>query len=211
MRRERTPMAEHTLAWNVGHEAMGPLLEAAVEEMNAHGPFTVGDEATEKAPKYAELVDGAFRVMSPASWFHSAATTAVAKLLDSLLGKAVVATHAPVKISDKTLRESDVAVYLGRTLGPPPGTTYPDFLPDLIVEVLSASTAAEDRGPKKTEYELIGVREYYLLDPSTASVEAFILRKGSYVALEPEEGGFPSTVLGQSWDPASVLANELDE
>jgi hypothetical protein len=59
-------MTEHVLTWRVGHEAMGPLLQAAVEEMNACAPFAVDDQVTERAPRYAHLVDGAFRVMSPA-------------------------------------------------------------------------------------------------------------------------------------------------
>jgi Uma2 family endonuclease len=200
-------MAENTLAWNVGHEAMGPLLEAAVGEMNAHGPFAVDDEATKKAPRFTELVSGVFRVMSPASWFHGVTATALARLIGTVLeGKGIVGTHLPVRISQATLREADVAVYLGRSARDAGGAAYPTFVPDLIVEVLSPSTAAEDRGPKKAEYEGIGVREYYLLDPNSAQVEAFILRKGSYVPLEAEGGEFPSTVLGQSWDPASVLA-----
>jgi Uma2 family endonuclease len=199
-------MAEHTLAWNVSHEVMGPLLEAAVEEMNTHGPFTADDEATQKAPKYAELVDGAFRVMSPASGFHGITATALARLLDSLLGdKGVVGTHMPVRTAHNTLREPDVAVYLGRTAGEFQGMTYPDFVPDLIVEVTSRSTAAEDRGPKKAEYQGVGVREYYLLDPGTGEVEAFLLQDGRYVAVEPKDNELPSAVLGQPWNPASVL------
>ena len=111
-------MAEHTLAWKTGHEVMGPLLEAAVEEMNTHGPFTVDDEATEKAPKYAELVDGVFRVMSPASGFHGITATALARLLDVLLGdKCVVGTHMPVRTAHNTLREPDVAVFGGGDVG----------------------------------------------------------------------------------------------
>ena len=199
-------MAEHTLAWNVSHEVMGPLLEAAVEEMNPHGPFTVDDEATQKAPKYAELVAGVFRVMSPASWSHGITATALATLLDSLLGdRGIVGTHLPLKTAHNTLREPDVAVYLGRSAGDSQGATYPDFVPDLILEVTSRSTAAEDRGPKKAEYQGVGVREYYLLDPRTGEVEAFLLRDGRYVAVEPKDDEFPSAVLGQPWDPASVL------
>ena len=199
-------MAEHTLAWRVGHEVMGPLLEAAVEEMNAHGPFAVDDDATEKAPRYAELVEGVFRVMSPASGFHGITATAVARLLDDLLGdRGVVGTHMPVRTAHNTLREPDVAVYLGRSAGDSQGETYPDLVPDLIVEVISRSTAGEDRGPKKVEYERVGVREYYLLDPNRSAVQAFSLQEGRYVPLEPREGELLSTVLGRSWSPASVL------
>jgi Uma2 family endonuclease len=74
------------------------------------------------------------------------------------------------------------------------------------VEVLSPSTAAEDRGPKRLEYERVGVREYYLFDPSTGEVEGFRLVSGAYAALPSEKAGFASGVLGQTWEPASVVA-----
>ena len=82
-----------------------------------------------------------------------------------------------------------------------------DFVPDLIVEVLSPSTAPEDRGPKKSEYERLGVREYYLLDPVAGEVEAFALAGARYVAVTRGPDGFPSAVLDASWDPARVLAD----
>jgi Uma2 family endonuclease len=43
--------------------------------------------------------------------------------------------------------------------------------PDLVVEVLSPSPAANDRGPKLRKYEEGGVREYWIVDPMTKTVE----------------------------------------
>jgi Uma2 family endonuclease len=43
--------------------------------------------------------------------------------------------------------------------------------PDLVVEVLSPSTAANDRGPKLKTYDDGGVREYWIVDPATKTVE----------------------------------------
>ena len=53
--------------------------------------------------------------------------------------------------------------------------------PDLVVEVLSPSTAKRDRGYKKQVYEQCGVREYWLVDVNNKSVEQYLLHDGKFV------------------------------
>ena len=48
--------------------------------------------------------------------------------------------------------------------------------PDLVVEVLSPSTARNDRMHKKAVYEACGVREYWLVDPENRTIEQHFLR-----------------------------------
>lgn len=50
--------------------------------------------------------------------------------------------------------------------------------PDLVVEVLSPSTAKRDRVDKKAVYERCGVREYWLVDPKNRTIEQYFLRDG---------------------------------
>lgn len=50
--------------------------------------------------------------------------------------------------------------------------------PDLVVEVLSPSTARDDRMHKKAVYEASGVREYWLVDPENRTIEQHFLRDG---------------------------------
>lgn len=45
--------------------------------------------------------------------------------------------------------------------------------PDLVVEVLSPSTAKNDKGRKKEVYAKAGVREYWIVSPSEKSVEVY--------------------------------------
>jgi len=54
-------------------------------------------------------------------------------------------------------------------------------VPDLAIEVLSESTAQEDRKEKFYEYASAGVSEYWIVDPVEQSIEVFVLEKGAYV------------------------------
>ena len=47
--------------------------------------------------------------------------------------------------------------------------------PDLIVEVLSKSTADRDRGVKFNDYEAHGITEYWIIDPEEESVDVYRL------------------------------------
>jgi Uma2 family endonuclease len=52
--------------------------------------------------------------------------------------------------------------------------------PDLIVEVLSFSTAARDRNYKMNLYERCGVKEYWIADIGNRSIEVYILTGERY-------------------------------
>jgi Uma2 family endonuclease len=52
--------------------------------------------------------------------------------------------------------------------------------PDLIVEVLSPSTARRDRVVKFWAYERAGVPEYWIVDPRVPMIEVYVLQEGVY-------------------------------
>jgi len=52
--------------------------------------------------------------------------------------------------------------------------------PDLVVEILSPSTAKLDRGAKLQAYERAGVREYWIVDPDARVVEQYELVGGTF-------------------------------
>lgn len=53
--------------------------------------------------------------------------------------------------------------------------------PDLIVEILSPSTAKRDKGYKKDLYEKSGVREYWIVDPLNKAIEVYLLKNGKFI------------------------------
>jgi Uma2 family endonuclease len=52
--------------------------------------------------------------------------------------------------------------------------------PDLVVEVLSESTAKLDREIKPKQYALYGVPEFWRIDPEGRSIDVFRLEQGEY-------------------------------
>ncbi len=61
--------------------------------------------------------------------------------------------------------------------------------PDFIVEVLSPSTEATDRGIKFQDYAAHGVTEYWILDPDREIVEQYALKGKVYELLVKSKTG----------------------
>jgi Uma2 family endonuclease len=52
--------------------------------------------------------------------------------------------------------------------------------PDLVVEILSTSTEARDRGVKFDDYQAHGIEEYWIIDPETETLEQYHLVDEEY-------------------------------
>lgn len=88
-----------------------------------------------------------------------------------------------VQLTDHDIVQPDLVVVLaGRTRMITP--TKINGVPDLVVEILSPSTAANDTTLKKQLYERTGVAEYWIADPDNQRLEQFRLVNGGY-RLEP--------------------------
>jgi Uma2 family endonuclease len=74
--------------------------------------------------------------------------------------------------------------------------------PDVVIELLSPSTEATDRGEKKRIYSrVLRVSDYFLFDPESGVLEGYRLdpEARQYVRIEPLPGGdLPCRVLGLS-------------
>lgn len=67
--------------------------------------------------------------------------------------------------------------------------------PDLVIELLSPSTAEYDRNEKKNVYERSGVKEYWIVDPERKQVEGHFLKDGMYGASIIDNGRIRSRLL----------------
>lgn len=67
--------------------------------------------------------------------------------------------------------------------------------PDLVVEILSPTTAYYDLRKKYKVYERCGVKEYWIVDPEEKSVQVFLLKEGKFVL--DQEAAIQNTVTSR--------------
>ncbi|PLR75752.1 Uma2 family endonuclease [Bacillus sp. V3-13] len=53
-------------------------------------------------------------------------------------------------------------------------------VPDLIIEILSNSTAKKDKIIKFNRYQRAGVKEYWIVDPSNENIDVYLLENGTF-------------------------------
>jgi Uma2 family endonuclease len=68
--------------------------------------------------------------------------------------------------------------------------------PDIVIEILSPSTAHIDLGEKRDIYEHYGVKEYFIIDPSNKKVISLILEGKEFKEMDETIGSFYSELLG---------------
>jgi Uma2 family endonuclease len=150
-----------------------------------------------------ELIHGRIVMTPPAGFGHgSTEATLVYRLsehvVDRRLGRILGSSTGYDLPSGDTL-EPDVSFVSAERLaaGPAPDPTrFARLVPDLVVEILSPSTARRDRTEKKEIYAANGVREYWLVDPVGETVTVFHLRGGAYgEPTQVQDGIVPSEVL----------------
>jgi len=94
--------------------------------------------------------------------------------------------------------------------------TEVDGAPDLIIEIVSPDSLARDWREKYLEYEVAGVREYWVIDPMAQRVEGYALgTDGRYTLLEEKDSVIHSIVvtgffLKPAWLWQEPLPNPLD-
>jgi len=130
-----------------------------------------------------EFVDGKIYAMAGSDWKHSMVTqSAGTALYTQLRGKGcrVSSPDLRLKVSSKKVsyRYPDIMVICG-DLQFAENRTDTITNPTLIVEVLSPSTALEDRNAKLDEYRTLeSVQDYVLISVDEAKVEVFSRYEG---------------------------------
>jgi Uma2 family endonuclease len=78
--------------------------------------------------------------------------------------------------------------------------------PDLVVEVLSKSTAHTDRTTKYEDYEAHGIKEYWIVDTHAKVVEQYVLKNKRYeLVFKGKDGTISSEAVKNFQIPAAAI------
>ena len=144
------------------------------------------------ADVHAEWVDGEVILMPPVNLEQSDLFMWMARLLSEFvehhdLGK-VLGPEFTVRLPRQRRRRVPDLLFLSTSRLNLLRPTYLDGPPDLSIEIVSPDSVVRDWRDKYQEYQAAGVREYWVVDPTSRRAEAYVLEGRKYVLL-PEEGG----------------------
>ena len=124
-----------------------------------------------------------------------AVTPAPGRRHQQIVGELFIVLHAHVKtrglgqvfvspfdviLDDTSVVEPDI-VYVARDRLGIVAERGVEGAPTLAIEVISPSTRARDRDAKRELYARHGVPFFWIVDPETRSIDAYVLRSGAYV------------------------------
>ena len=147
--------------------------------------YTYEDYAKWNTEARYELIDGMPYMMSPSPLrAHQAISMELSRQFAAFLyGKPCKVFAAPFDVrlnaagGDNTVVQPDLVVICDRSKLIDTGY---GGAPDLVIEILSQSSASRDRVLKFNQYLKAGVREYWIVDPDSKTVTVNILDDGRY-------------------------------
>ena len=149
--------------------------------------------------KKMEFINGEIVFHSPVKKQHNSATKLFCVLLQTFVAKHKLGFVSVEKIMVSLTRndyEPDVC-FFGNEKAKGFKKNQVQFpAPDFVVEVLSPSTAKNDRETKFQDYAAHGVQEYWIIDAEKETVEQYLLQNEKYeLLLKAKDGTIESVVL----------------
>ena len=146
--------------------------------------YTYADYCTWDDDERWELFDGELYAMAGTSTAHQTVSGNLHyQLFDFLKGKPCRVFTAPYDVRlnadtyDNTVVQPDLLVVCDKSKLDDKSCKG---APDVVIEILSPSTAKHDKLLKFNTYQRAGVREYWIVDPDSRTVQVHILENGRY-------------------------------
>ncbi len=81
-------------------------------------------------------------------------------------------------------------------------------VPDMVIEVISPSSAAKDTVVKREVYERFGVKEYWIVDPENEDVFVYENREGRFILICAGKECSSKVLKGFKWGFSKVRSSE---
>ena len=159
--------------------------------------FTFSDVLTWDENERIEIIHGEAFMMAPPSRIHQEISGEIFRQLANYLeGKQCKVYSAPfgVRLFERdedspgdvdTVVEPDISVVCNRSKLDDHGCKG---APDMLIEILSPSTLRHDQLVKLNLYQQAGVREYWIVDPMSKSVQVFLLDSEGFLRIHEVYG-----------------------
>ena len=164
-----------------------------------------------------EIIEGELYEMPAPNWDHAVTIVNLLALLIPVvqsLGGQVVTAPLDVFFEGADPVQPDIVVLLPDSAAIGAGRGV-EGAPDLMIEILSPSNRGHDLLTKRALYARAGVREYWILDPASRTVEILALDRDAFHIAQRALGddAVISSLLGDATIPlAAVFAgvNQLE-
>jgi Uma2 family endonuclease len=160
----------------------------------ALGPYRLRDYDQLPDEPRCELVFGRLHVTASPFSRHQIVSYVLGQLLGRVAeasGGIVLQPPPDVVLADHSVVQPDL-VYVSALRLAIVGNRV-EGAPDLVVEILSPSTAGYDRSEKQDLYALSGVKEYWLVDHERRQIEFLTNEAGRFVPAPSVKGRYRST------------------
>lgn len=147
----------------------------------------------------AEWLDGEVVVMSPSNVEHVRLAGFLLRVLSDFaeqqgMGE-VFGPELQVRLPAQRRRRVPDILFVATARRDILRAAHVEGPPDLIIEIVSRDSDARDWRDKYLEYEAAGVREYWVVDPMSRHLEAYVLTDKGYSRLEERSDAVHSKVL----------------
>lgn len=161
-----------------------------------------------------EFIDGEIVLHSPARNKHLDATLSISHLLRTyvLIDRLGQVKHEKcLCVFPRNDYEPDVVFFGPEKSNSFHADTMKFPAPDLVVEVLSESTAERDRGVKYEDYAANGVGEYWIVEADAQVVEPYLLNGHQYrLHMKSSTGQLRSQVIANLEFPIPAIFDEQE-
>jgi Uma2 family endonuclease len=157
-------------------------------------------QAMPEGPPYYQVIEGDLLMSPSPNTFHQIITGRIHQLIANYLEKhplgEVFIAPLDVYLDDTNVYQPDVFFVSNRRRGIITEQGI-EGAPDLVIEALSPATARYDKGSKREMYARCGVKEFWLVDANSRTIQVYLLGKNAEepIATHSEKATFESSLL----------------